>query len=102
MPHVFRLASLFPWARISVDDAFYREKLGEYGSDAGSVFPWVVEAGEIARFRLKLSLNELGRSFLTAESFIRRGEFPATDAGSAGFGAEYERGLKFRLYSKNR
>ena len=107
MPHVFRLASLFPWARISIDEAFYREKgvAPNFDGDAepDMICPWVVEAGEIARFRLRLSLNELGRSFLTAERFIRRGEFPTADrlsASSGPLGAEYEKGLKFRLYQK--
>ncbi|MBQ9566021.1 MAG: DUF4365 domain-containing protein [Synergistaceae bacterium] len=99
MPHVFRLASLFPWAHIGVDEMFYREKIGEDAANAGSLFPWIVEAGEIARFRLRLSLNELGHSFLTAERFLRRGEFPV-ETLSSGFGAEYENGLKFQLYGK--
>ena len=29
MPHIFRLPSLFPWALIEVDRAFYREKGAE-------------------------------------------------------------------------
>ncbi|MBR1671931.1 MAG: DUF4365 domain-containing protein [Fretibacterium sp.] len=98
MPHVFRLASLFPWASIAVDAPFYRERLGaDLASDA--LAPWSVEAGEIARFRLRLSLNELGRSFLTTEQFLRRGEFPLMET-SGGFGPEYEKGLKFQLYKK--
>ena len=58
-----------------MDGAFYREKGAE---PSGALFPWTVEAGEIARFRLRLSLNDLGRSFLTTEpafvshSFIQR------------------------------
>ena len=99
MPHVFRLASLFPWAHIGADEAFYREKLGEEGASEGTLAPWIVEAGEIARFRLRLSLNELGRSFLTAERFLRRGEFPVSEP-SGSFGADYEKGLKFQLYQK--
>ena len=98
MPHVFRLASLFPWASIELDSAFYRERMGGEGIP-GSLAPWVVEAGEIARFRLRLALNELGRSFLMTEQFLRRGEFPQMDM-SGGFGPEYEKGLKFQLYRR--
>ncbi|MDR1731024.1 MAG: DUF4365 domain-containing protein [Synergistaceae bacterium] len=99
MPHVFRLPALFPWASLSVDEDFYREKESNPPSDAFPIRPWTVEAGEIARFTLKLSLNELGRSFLTTERFLRRGEFPRTvPAGK--IGDAYESGLKFRLHKK--
>ncbi|MCR5346826.1 MAG: DUF4365 domain-containing protein [Fretibacterium sp.] len=98
MPHIFRLASLFPWANIETDSAFYREKMGD-DVLPHSILPWTVEAGEIARFRLRLSLNDLGRSFLTTEQFLRRGEFPIMEL-SGGFGPEYEKGLKFQLYRK--
>ena len=98
MPHVFRLPSLFPWANIEVDTDFYREKMGGE-SLPDSLAPWTVEAGEIARFRLRLSLNDLGRSFLTTEQFLRRGEFPLMEQ-SSGFGPEYEKGLKFQLYKR--
>ncbi|MCR4817324.1 MAG: DUF4365 domain-containing protein [Fretibacterium sp.] len=98
MPHVFRLASLFPWANIELDSDFYREKTGAE-TIPNSLAPWTVEAGEIARFRLRLLLNELGRSFLTTELFLRRGEFPLTDF-SGGLGTEYEKGIKFQLYKK--
>ena len=98
MPHVFRLPSLFPWARIEVDQPFYREK-GVDLSEAEGLVPWVVEAGEIARFQLRLLLNELGRAFLVTEQFLRRGEFPVAHQ-SGRFGAEYEKGIKFQLYAK--
>ena len=98
MPHVFRLASLFPWALSEADQAVCREKMGEAQLPAG-ISPWTVEAGEIARFRLRLSLNELGRSFLVTEQFLRRGEFPAAGQGGS-IGAEYEKGIKFQLYRK--
>ena len=94
MPHIFRLPSLFPWALIEVDGAFYREKGAE---PSGALFPWTVEAGEIARFQLRLFLNDLGRSFLTTERFLRRGEFPEGNAGGK-FGENYRRGIKFQIY----
>jgi len=96
MPHVFRLPSLFPWAHIEPDQAFYRERLRDDRKVEG-LSPWTVEAGEIARFRLRLALNELGRAFLVTEQFLRRGEFPAAER-ARDFGQEYERGIKFQLY----
>ena len=98
MPHVMRLPSLFPWAFMKVDEEFYREK-GINNIEPEVLAPYVIESGEIARFRFKLSLNELGRAFLTAEPYICRGHFPDT-GHSAGYGAEYESGLKFMLYDK--
>lgn len=101
MPHVFRLPSLFPWAHIEIDQAFYRER-GVASSDrAGSLFPWTVEAGEIARFQLRLSLNDLGRSFLMTQRFLRRGEFPEVETGGD-LGEDYRRGIKFQIYDKGR
>jgi hypothetical protein len=106
LPYIFRLPALFPWADLSVDGEFYRSRGAsgdEEESEAPPVRPWSVEAGEIARFLLRLSLNELGRSFLTAERFLRRGEFPRSPAGSVKgkIGELYENGLKCRLYKKN-
>jgi hypothetical protein len=126
MPYVFRLPALFPWADLSVDEEFYRGK-GALGAarDAGNpapegsdaeglnpegresaetapIRPWTIEAGEVARFLLRLSLNELGKSFLAAERFLRRGEFPQPpDAARGGIGGIYENGLKYRLYKKS-
>jgi hypothetical protein len=124
MPYVFRLPALFPWADLSVDEEFYKSK-GAYRSGRGAVdfssedrdgrneggeiaeeafvYPWSVEAGEIARFLIRLSLNDLGKSFLTAERFLRRGEFPRPPlAGPAMSRTDeaYENGLKYRLYKK--
>jgi hypothetical protein len=109
MPYVFRLPALFPWADLSVDEDFYRSKEAfaggedENGADAPSIRPWSVEAGEIARFALRLSLNELGKSFLTAERFLRRGEFPRpslADPAQEKIGEAYKNGLKYRLHKK--
>jgi hypothetical protein len=112
MPYVFRLPALFPWADLAVDEEFYRSKgaLGAENSDmedregAAPIRPWSVEAGEIARFLLRLSLNELGKSFLTAERFLRRGEFPHSLPGGSiksKIDELYENGLKYKLYKKS-
>lgn len=100
MPHVLRLPSLFPWASMSVDEEFFREKtLRDPTPEV--LAPYIIESGEIARFRFRLSLNELGRAFLLAEPYICRGHFPDT-GHSAGYGAEYEAGLKFLLYNSHK
>lgn len=91
MPHAFRLASLFPWANIENEH-----------NNLKLISPYAVEAGEIARFRLKLTLNDLGKAFLITEKFLRKGEFPKVGQIN-GFGAEYEDGIKFKLYrNKNK
>ena len=99
MPHVFRLPSLFPWAALSVDENFYRAQ-NLHDPEQNLLVPYTVDAGEIARFRFKISLNELGRAFLLTEPFICRGTFPDTSGKITGFGNEYEGGLKFQLYNK--
>ena len=97
MPHVLRLPSLFPWASLEVDEDFYNER-NSHSPESGALVPYVIEAGEIARFRFKMSLNELGRAFLAVEPFTCLGVFP--ESSHNGYGAEYESGLKFLLYNK--
>jgi hypothetical protein len=99
LPHVFRLPALFPWANLSVDEEFYREKETNPVSDPSPIRPWSVEAGEIAHFLLRLSLNELGKSFLITERFLRRGEFPRTSIMGR-INDVYEDSIKFRLHKK--
>ena len=94
-----RLPSLFPWALVEIDEAFYRSKGAEFPEQTGALFPWIVEAGEIARFQLRLYLNELGRSFLMTECFLRRGEFPEWNS-SRGYGENYQKGIKFQIYER--
>ena len=97
VPQVLRLPALFPWASMSVDENFYRERNANY--DSSSLAPYIIESGEIARFRFRLELNELGRAFLAVEPYICRGSFPALSQGqNISYGSEYESGLKFLLY----
>ena len=98
MPHVFRIPSLFPWAELSVDKDFYYER-NQKEPETGKLLPYSVEAGEIARFRFTLSLNNLGRAFLAAEPYICRGIFPDPKQPFK-FGDDYEAGLKFMLYKR--
>lgn len=100
MPQVMSLPGLFPWASLHVDEDFYREK-NLHDPEPEALVPYIVESGEIARFRLRLELNVLGRAFLAAEPFICRGIFPEA-MRSINYGSEYESGLKFLLYNSNR
>lgn len=101
MPFAFRLPELFPWADVSVDNAFYEANGAQQSLEPmNAVRPWTVEANEIAHFRLELKLNELGSAFLLAENFIRRGEVPVRPSADK-FGEAYESGLKF-IATKNK
>jgi hypothetical protein len=104
MPYNLRLPSLFPWANLSIDEEFYREKIlsGDQEADFSGlapIRPWSIEAGEIARFQLKLSLNELGKAFLITERFLRRGEFPRPSIMGK-IGDAYENSIKYKLHKK--
>jgi hypothetical protein len=88
---------LFPWADLDVDEDLYADKESElweveesiYDSEEGRTImvgvgfeewrelrgltglrPYEVEAGELARWRLVLELNELGRSLLVVDGFL--------------------------------
>ena len=89
MPHALRLPSLFPWASIK-----------NFSSDDKFISPYTVEAGEIAKFKLKLGLNDLGRAFLLTDKFLRKGDFPKVGQIN-GFGPEYEEGIKFKLFNNS-
>ncbi len=104
MPHVMRLPKLFPWANIQNDEKFVKRD-PDSALDSDSEFdaqilqPYAIEGGEIAKFRLKLTLNELGRAFLTAEPFICTGRLPNDNQKIPGFGSDYEGSLKFRIFN---
>lgn len=88
---------LFPWADLEVDEDLYADKESElweleesiYDSEEGRTImvgtrfeewrelrgltglrPYEVEADELARWRLVLELNELGRSLLVVDGFL--------------------------------
>jgi hypothetical protein len=103
MPHALRVAALFPWADLSVDSAFYDRNEEcfwvEGGEPPAAVRPWKVEAGEVAYFRIKVSLNEVGRTFLDMERYLKRGEVPRL-AFQGKMHDAYEDGIKYRLHKK--
>jgi hypothetical protein len=94
------LPLLFPWASFEVDEETYGEheeqlwelEEGHYDSEekrmimAGSTFaewrelrglsglrPYTVEAGEVALWRLGMSLNDIGRAFVALDEYLRAG-----------------------------
>jgi hypothetical protein len=96
-PYEQVLPDLFPWAHLDVDDDLYEQheeelwqhEEGSYDKEEGRVIvygesfqawratrgleglrPYTVEQGEVAHWRLTLSLNELGRSFLSVDSHL--------------------------------
>jgi hypothetical protein len=91
------LPRLFPWATLGVDEEVYDEheedawdlEEGALDSETGSYIthgesftewrestgrtglrPYEIEAGEVAHWRLRLELNELGQSFLVLDDFL--------------------------------
>lgn len=88
---------LFPWANISVDEEFYEEYeedeflidnavwdnedgnyivFGDYGEWKGrkpKIRPYTIHSGEVASYQLSLDLNEIGRSFLLLDNYLRNG-----------------------------
>lgn len=94
VPFVYRFQELFPWAEICVDRVFYQLN-APYEDSLCGIRPWIVEAGEVAHFRLEMKLNGLGKSFLLAERFLTKGDYPNSEL-EGGFGSLYEDGIKFR------
>jgi hypothetical protein len=80
------LRELFPWASLSIDEEFYDDyeaeqfnhwtDYGERKSGMPTIRPYDVAAGEVAMYRLELTLNDLGRAFLTLEPFLIEGRIP--------------------------
>ncbi|REC47569.1 DUF4365 domain-containing protein [Chryseobacterium pennipullorum] len=77
------LQKIFPWADLQVDNDFYQENLNEeslrdmYNLDwlyEQKFYPYEVLFREAANFRLELSLNHLGKSFLIYNKYIEDGD----------------------------
>ena len=72
--------TLFPWASACVDEEYYwREAdesagLEDRAAWQNGVYPYAESAGEIESYRLELSLNDLGRSYLAVADFINTDE----------------------------
>lgn len=75
------LKVLFQWADFSVDADFYEAYEGDDeaewpGSD--EPIPPYAENDEVEYYRFRLTLNELGKAFLTLEGYLRDFEMPYT------------------------
>jgi len=93
-PYVELFQALFPWANIRADEEFYydydhelfveacgmwdseekryigySQDFHEWRSQFADVRPFEVTSGEVAKFRLELALNELGRAFLLVDEY---------------------------------
>ncbi|MEK5104954.1 DUF4365 domain-containing protein [Cytobacillus sp. FSL M8-0252] len=88
---------LFPWANISVDEEFYEEyeedeflldnavwdkedgdyivfgDYEEWKERQPKIRPYTIHSGEVASYQLLLDLNDLGRSFLMLDNYLRNG-----------------------------
>lgn len=92
------LSVLYPWADISVDEEYYddydndtflenygiwdpesKEYIGssidyqEYAMNLPKIRPMETGSGEIHHYRLELTLNNLGQSFIEMNSFLEKG-----------------------------
>lgn len=89
--------NLFPWANISIDEEFYAEydeqafleeccpydsEEGEYiyieefyedwRDEQAEIRPYTNHSGEVDEYRLRLTLNDLGKSFLNVDRYLER------------------------------
>lgn len=95
------IQELFPWADICIDKEFYDEnmeeelyyrrgcseraiaaglgikgdKLQKYSNELPKIYPYRNGAGEVDFYRLRLSLNQIGKAFLEIEHFLETGKF---------------------------
>lgn len=78
------IQDLFPWADIEIDEEFYDENMEEYYYDryeslpytntSTKIYPYKNGAGEVDFYRLKLTLNQIGKSFIEMENFLETGK----------------------------
>lgn len=69
----------FPWANITVDEYFYDMNFDDhvysiypeiYIKEHMKVYPYDIASSEIAYYRLELSLNDVGKSFLVISDYL--------------------------------
>jgi hypothetical protein len=109
---------LFPWAAISIDEDFYegydeaqwdlecgvwdsedgryimhRSDFNEWRSQFADIRPYEIASGEVAQYRLELTLNQVAQAFLTLDQYLSTGTSgQPPDLRPAGRG--YSLGLK--------
>lgn len=77
-PYEDVIQEIFPWASIEVDYDFYDMNedrdfvmATRHGRD---IYPYENRAGEVDVYRLKLGINEIGRSFIIMDEFLNEGK----------------------------
>lgn len=99
------IQELFPWANIEIDEEFYEENMEEdcyqkrditerqiaamlgkkgdellkYSDAPPRLYPYRNGAGEVDFYRLKLTLNHVGESFIEIDHFLETGKFYLID-----------------------
>ena len=79
------IQEMFPWANINIDKEFYEcnyefdDVLNWDSHRKNSIFPYRNGAGEVDFYRLSLTINKIGESFLTLEDFLENGTFYCID-----------------------
>lgn len=77
------IKDFFPWANISIDEEFYNENMEKdfyYIKESNDeIYPYDNGSGEVDFYRLKLTLNPIGKSFLEMEKFLETGNYYLID-----------------------
>ena len=77
-PYDHVIHDLFPWADIEIDVDFYEEnaedEYADWRIEEKKIYPYRNGAGEVDFYRLRLTLNSLGKSFLSIVDFLENGE----------------------------
>ena len=94
------IQDIFPWADVKIDEEFYEENMDEcsyyrskrtkrdlatmfgkggdellkYSDIPPKIYPYKNGAGEVDFYRLKLTLNQIGKSFIDMEHFLETGK----------------------------
>ena len=76
------IKDLFPWADICIDELFYELNQDEEfvnmrkeQDDFSYIYPYKNGAGEVDFYRLKLTVNRLGKAFLEINDFLENNKF---------------------------
>lgn len=95
------IQELFPWANIKIDEEFYKKNMNEdsyvkrdttdreiasmlgikgdellkYSDSPPKLYPYSNASGEVDYYRLKLTLNQIGESFIQIDHFLETGKF---------------------------
>ena len=97
-PYSDVIQEMFPWADIVIDKDYYAENMDhddiscrdhfdedddiiapKVHVESESIYPYCICAGEVAWYRLLLTLNHIGQAFLTTEGFLENGKLYTID-----------------------